>query len=203
LQLGFSLLKTRIVGPIQLIQIGAFDGKLADPLETILQDRRVVALLVEPQLTPFQALVNRYSANPRIRLANCVVGNSDGEATLYVPGIGASPEASLNPRFYRRFGLSRSSVREIQVTSCSVTSLLAKYAVGRVNVLQLDTEGYDFEILSWFFAAGQQPELVNFESLHLSRTDRQASREFLRKAYCFVETEQDTFAIKESLIADP
>jgi FkbM family methyltransferase len=201
LQLGLSLLKTKSLGPIQLVQIGAFDGLLADPLENILKDNRVSAVLVEPQTTPFNALVNRYGSNSRIKLVNGVVAATDGSATLYVPDEDASPKASLSKTHYRRFGLSPSTVRDIQVPAYSVASLLRQNSINKVDVLQLDTEGMDFEILRWFLAAKQEPALINFETLHLSKQDKLAAREILKKDYWYIETDQDTFAISTALIS--
>jgi hypothetical protein len=55
-------------------------------------------------------------------------------------------------------------------------------------------------VLNWFFDADVQPAMINFENLHLGRRERSASRELLRtNGYWWIETFQDTFAIKEFL----
>ena len=143
--------------------------------------------------------MGRYSSNPRIQLLNAAVAATDGEVTLFVPGSGASPKASLNPLHYRRFGFSPSVVRNVKVQSYSVKTLLKEQRIDRINILQLDTEGMDFETLQWFFATGQQPDLINMESLHLSKHELAACRDLLRSQYWYIETEQDTFAIRASL----
>ena len=202
LQLGLALLKAKVPGPIQVVQVGAFDGQFADPLAKILQDERVTAVLVEPQKKPFESLTKRYASNSRIRLVNGVVAAKEGKATLYVPSEEGSPQASLDASHYRRFGIEKSNVREVEVRAYSVASLLKECGLSKINVLQLDTEGMDYQILQWFFDAGQQPEIINFESLHLSKEERLASRKLLTAGYWWFETEQDTFAVKESLISD-
>src|SRR5208282_5777520 len=95
LLLGFSLLSARKSGIMRVLQIGAFDGHACDPLEEILRNERVAAVLVEPQTAPCESLARRYAGNPRIRMINAAVGEFDGKATLYVPSSEASPMASL------------------------------------------------------------------------------------------------------------
>jgi FkbM family methyltransferase len=198
---GFSLLNAKKSGMIQVLQIGAFDGHVCDPLEEILQNERVAAVLVEPQTSPYESLVKRYAGNPRIRIVNAAVGESDGKVTLYVPSSEASPKASLIARHHNRFGLKSGEVREVTVPSLSVASLVKQCQVERVDILQLDTEGMDYRILNWFFEDGVEPIIINFESLHLGKADRQTSRDLLRKkGYWWIDTDQDTFAVKESLV---
>jgi hypothetical protein len=72
--------------------------------------------------------------------------------------------------------------------------------IERVHILQIDTEGMDYDVLNWFFDADVQPAMINFENLHLGRRERSASRELVRtNGYWWIETSQDTFAIKEFL----
>src|SRR5206468_12205571 len=103
LLLGFSLLRSGHHGLIQIVQIGAFDGQVADPLADILRLENVYAVLVEPQTIPYKALVVHYEGNPRISLVNAAVAESDGEVILYVPSSRESPKASLIAWRHRRF----------------------------------------------------------------------------------------------------
>ena len=203
LLLGFSLVRAKNsgLGDIQILQVGAFDGHARDPLEIILGDERVTAVLVEPQSAPYASLINRYGGNPRIRIVNTVVGEFDGQVTLYVPSAEASPKASVIAKHHKRFGIKKSQLREVVVPSLTVTSLLKQCQIKHLDILQLDTEGMDYRILTWFFAAGIEPAVINFESLHLDKNERQASRDLLRgKGYWWIDSHQDTFAIKESLV---
>jgi len=58
----------------------------------------------------------------------------------------------------------------------------------------------DYDVLNWFFDADVQPAMINFENLHLGRRERSALHELLRtNGYWWIETSQDTLAIKEFL----
>jgi hypothetical protein len=70
--------------------------------------------------------------------------------------------------------------REIRVQSTPVRTmtfdtLLTETGVGQVDVLQIDTEGYDLEILRLFDVPRRRPRVVNWEHTHLSRRDREAA----------------------------
>jgi FkbM family methyltransferase len=156
---------------------------------------------MEPQKIPYERLVERYATNPRVSLINAAVGEHDGVVKLYVPGSVASPKASLIAQHHRRFGSDAKDVRELEVASVSVGSLVKMFHGERLNLLQVDTEGMDYQILRWFFEAGVEPDVLNFESLHLSRAERLASRQLLNASgYWWIESDQDTFALKESLV---
>jgi FkbM family methyltransferase len=166
----------------------------------ILQDENVSAILMEPQKIPYERLVERYATNPRVSLINAAVGEHDGVVKLYVPGSVASPKASLIAQHHRRFGSDAKDVRELEVPSVSVGSLLKMFHGERLHLLQVDTEGMDYQILKWFFDAGVEPDVLNFESLHLNKAERLASRQLLdTRGYWWIETDQDTFALKQSL----
>ena len=201
LVLGFALLRARRNGTIHVLQIGAFDGHACDPLLEVLQNENVSAILVEPQKIPYERLVERYAANPRVSLINAAVAEHDGVVKLYVPGSADSPKASLIAQHHRRFGSDTKDVREVEVPSISVGSLLKMFHGERLHLLQVDTEGMDYQILKGFFDAGVEPDVLNFESLHLSKAERLASRQLLNtRGYWWIETDQDTFALKESLV---
>jgi FkbM family methyltransferase len=201
LVLGFALLRARQKGTIHVLQIGAFDGHACDPLLEILQDEKVSAILMEPQRIPYERLVERYATNPSISLINAALAEHDGVVKLYVPGSVASPKASLIAQHHRRFGSDPKEIREIEVPSVSVGSLLNRFDGESLHLLQVDTEGMDYQILKWFFDAGAEPDVLNFESRHLSKTERLASRQLLNaRGYWWIDGDQDTFALKESLV---
>lgn len=87
------------------------------------------------------------------------------------------------------------------MASLSVAALVKQCQAEHIDILQLDTEGMDYKIIGWFFQAGVEPAIINFESLHLDRSEREAARNLLReKGYWWIDTDQDTFAVKESLV---
>lgn len=199
--MGLTILRARNCSTIQIVQVGAFDGLACDPLSELLTGEDVVALLVEPQAASFEKLQTRYAGNARVSLVNAALTERDGYISLWIPGVEASPKASVDPEHHARFGLRKADLREVVVPAISVESLLRKVSHQTIDLLQIDTEGMDLQILKLFFKANRVPPVVNFESIHLSRRDRLESRQLLRqRGYWWIETDQDTFAIQQGLI---
>ncbi len=69
-----------------------------------------------------------------------------------------------------------------KVPCLTVSSLLRRHQITHLNLLQLDTEGYDWEILQTIDLAALQPDMIGFEREHLSPSDRAACEETLRAA---------------------
>src|SRR5437762_9057319 len=156
---------------------------------------------METEKNSFEPLGGRLGTYPRVCLINAAVAGHDGVVKLYVPGSAASPKASLFAQHHRRFGSDAKEVRELEVPSISVGSLVKRLHGQRLHLLQVDTEGMDYQILKWFFDAHVEPDVLNFESLHLSKAERLASRQLLNASgYWWIESDQDTFALKESLV---
>ena len=61
----------------------------------------------------------------------------------------------------------RGKVEELIVPTISIQSLLSKHQVNRVDLLQIDTEGYDFEIIKMFDYTKVKPTIIHFESAWL------------------------------------
>ena len=183
---------------LNVVQIGAFDGVASDPLRRILEmDERVRALLVEPQPVAFERLKAKYTDAGHIALENVAICAHDGETVLYVPsGDGASPEASLDPNHRLRFGGRNREVQPITVSAMTMKSLLEKHAFSRIEILQIDTEGYDYQLLTQVFGLSIFPAVINLESAHLLRSEREALRRtFERLHYAFVDAGRDTLAV--------
>lgn len=153
------------------LQIGAYDGVAEDPIRHYIKRYHWRGLLVEPQPGPYDQLRATYQGEPQLLFENAAITERDGPVTLYVGDMNLM--ASVN----RATAVSRSrrSARELTVRGMSLPSLMEKHNVSHVHLLQIDTEGYDFELLKQAFAVGLLPEVVRFEHTHLTKADRCAA----------------------------
>src|SRR3989338_7495713 len=72
-----------------------------------------------------------------------------------------------------------------------------EYGSSRMDLLQIDCEGYDYEILKQVDFEYFTPTLVNYESRHLSEQDAKAARELLEhKGYMVFTHGSDTSGLK-------
>jgi hypothetical protein len=96
----------------------------------------------------------------------------------------------------RQFGASDKPAVAETVASFSLATLLHRHQIDRLDLLVIDTEGWDWRILRQFDLARLRPKLILFEHQHLSAEARGGAHEFLaRHDYGWAETaEGDTLA---------
>jgi len=164
------------------IQVGAHDGMVDDPIRKYVRGYHWRGVLVEPQPTVFARLVENYRDEPQLAFENAAISAQDGEAILYMPGD-ESVLATLLATFdksvlQRRLGKS-APIRELRVPSLTIATLLAKHEVRHVDLLQVDAEGFDFEIIQMFDQCGTRPSLIRFEHYNFTPAKRRACFDFL------------------------
>jgi FkbM family methyltransferase len=193
----------------QVVQIGANDGFSDDPAAEIIRTHDLKALLVEPIVPMYRKLVEYYAGFPNVTCENCAIARQDGTMTLYT----VRPDPSL-PRYVTRLASfdrnivlrQRGTVptiarfiEPVQVPAITLQTLLGKHDIDRLDWLQLDTEGFDFEIIKMLFETPFRPRVISFESVLLSREDKLACAKALRReGYRYVTVDRDTIAIAET-----
>lgn len=71
--------------------------------------------------------------------------------------------------------------------------------MSRIDLLQVDAEGYDANVISQMLAAGFYPGAIHYESLHLSRLDMAKCRRLLGgNGYVLVGSTVNTLAWKKT-----
>lgn len=191
-----------------VLQIGANDGFRDDPLRQIILKYEFPALLVEPLPDLFTELVANYASYEFVRCENCAISNSSGERDLYrvvggdgVPDwalgmAGFDPQTILKHR--NQVPTIEQHIQKTRVQTRTVEAVLARHGVTDVFCLQVDTEGYDFEVIKMCLASGMRPDIINYEYVHLSLDDQQACRiKLAGLGYRFLNTGKDTLALME------
>lgn len=187
------------------VQIGANDGRTNDPLRRFILKYGFRGVLVEPQRTAFERLVANYSGVSGLRFENSAIAASDGTMTLYRfragPGVPAWADclASFSrEHLVRNFDNLKGEVEEITVPSITFSTLLEKYGLRDVDLLQIDTEGFDYEILKMIDFRTFRPAIINFEHLLLVGAIRQRCYALLcEQGYKITESGVDAVAYLE------
>jgi len=155
LQLGFAALLSSGASPVYCVQIGAADGVSNDPLRPILasQEGRVKAVLVEPQPGYAASLRELYQNSNSVEIFEVAVARESGTLELHLPKDPKDAQkASLNADQRKKFPTVE--FETIPVRAVTVRELLEGAKFERVDLLQIDAEGLDYEILSQFFESG-------------------------------------------------
>ncbi|MEB3335659.1 MAG: FkbM family methyltransferase [Cyanobacteriota bacterium] len=138
--------------PVHVLQLGANDGVLFDPIHNSLMRRpNITATRIEPVTEYFDELrENCSSFASRVELFNVCIGKEDGFVDLFLPRKrgslhpGDKGHGSINPE---AAGRSRDGLESRKVPCKSFQSLMKEMGRPFADVYVSDCEGYDIELL--------------------------------------------------------
>ncbi len=202
-----------------IVQIGSNDGKKGDPLYTLLhKNTRWKAMLVEPVPYLFDQLKNNYSDSARFTLVNRAINKKLEKVTFYWVDPKAKESLPDLPYWYDQLGsFDRQHIekhldgvlipyiRSSELDCIDLATLFEQNNITQIDILHIDTEGYDWNILSQLDLTKFQPTFILFEHNHLSNDELKASYSFLKDNYHMFKIGIDILAVKrkanEELIA--
>jgi FkbM family methyltransferase len=188
------------------VQVGANDGIRRDPLRSIVLAHHVAGLCVEPLPDMFERLRTNYASEPQVRFEQVAIAPKAGWLALYrfradapvddyMHGWATFDGARLRVEA-RKLGLER-YLEKVSVPAITFQDLLRKHQIGRVSLLQVDTEGMDHEIIKMALAAGIAPDMLHYEYVHMRHRERRDVLELLRAhGYRWVHERHDVFAMR-------
>ncbi|MEA5516911.1 FkbM family methyltransferase [Nodularia sp. UHCC 0506] len=183
------------------LQVGASDGLTNDPLNPMINkySSQIEGICIEPLSNVFKKLVSNYSAYSGIKCENSALTDCDDEIFMYSPvSEDGSQKTSLKLDVLNGHGFSE--IEKIKVSGISLSSLVKKYEITDIDILQVDVEGYDYQVIRMVLDFGFSPSIIHFESLHLNKDEMAASRAMLSEnGYLCIETSKDTLAVKKHL----
>ncbi|MGB9187107.1 MAG: FkbM family methyltransferase [Methylovirgula sp.] len=202
-----------VEGEGAILQVGANDGLVDDPIHEIIVARNLPAVLVEPLPDLFEQLQRNYAGRSNIYFENCAISTQPGEAEIFRISRAAThlPEwvhllASFDKSVLLKHkdwpGVEGRSfeqhIESIRVPVFTVGQLLQKHSnVRKFIALQIDTEGHDFAVVKSAVKAGFLPTIINYEHKHLSYYDQVACRDLLfTNGYSFLSDGANTLAYK-------
>jgi FkbM family methyltransferase len=160
-------------GSFFFIQIGANDGITNDPLYHFVTQNgdRVKGILLEPLQDAFKALTENYKNFPGIVTVNAAIHNTQKEMNLYKVDkdkLARSPiwsdlRASFNKDHHKITSTPSEYIVTETVRCLSLDELFDRYHVNHVDLLCIDTEGYDAEIIANIDFKRITPSIIHFE----------------------------------------
>lgn len=164
---------------ITFLQIGAFDGIACDPLRKYLVRYDWKGVLLEPQPTPFRKLQKVYSDRQNIYLVNAALDHQDGKTKLFILEGDDLPNWSKGMASFSKENILRHEylipslqehVNEIVIDTISFHTLFNKFNIDKLDLLQIDTEGFDAEIIKMFPFHLLKPSIIHFEAKHIEKS---------------------------------
>jgi FkbM family methyltransferase len=177
------------------IQIGAMDGKTYDPIYRYVNGSRWRGIIVEPIPALFEQLKANYQGRRNLIFENVAITEADGEREMtwipeqtirehQLPGITKGIATLLPDRNYIRLFHSYAKTARVQTTT--LKTLLARHDVKRIDLLQIDAEGYDIKILDQLDLSLFKPCIINIEIASCPPAERVA---------CFRRLHQNGYAL--------
>ena len=185
---------------IFFIQVGSNDGIQHDPLYKFIKRDAWQGIMMEPQKTAFSKLSRAYQRD-NVHLVNKAIAANNEKKKLYKIAFSEERWASGISSFLRQHVEDRITDGHVdrqckkngitpptnkadyitfdEVDCITFPSLLKEFAVKKVDILHIDTEGFDFEVIKLFDFTLLKPSLIAFEHTHLSKTDYEACKQYL------------------------
>lgn len=190
--------------PFFFVQIGANDGVMDDPLRDSICRYKLNGLLVEPQHDIYDKLRENYKDQPQLLFENCAISNNGKSFYLYRaksdPQIGNYwyGQTSFSRKHLINQGIKSEDIVGFSVPSLTLEQLITKHAIQEITLLQVDTEGYDSQIVRSALETGIFPNIINYEHCHLFPSERLKLKHMLNENdYQFIEVRRDTLAVRK------
>ena len=201
-----------------VFQVGANDGMTHDPLHKFIKRDGWKGILMEPQPYVFNTFLSKvYKKDQGITAINAAIGEKDGEATLFKISFSNERWATGLARFDRtlleqlikegrldkKIKKSRAKppenkadwISEEVIAMRSPHSIFRDYNVKTIDLLMIDTEGFDFEVIKLINLDKVLPKAIVFEDMHLSESDYNDCKIMLSKHnYSFKRLGPNTIA---------
>ena len=198
------------------MQIGSNDGKSGDPLHKFIRRDAWQGILVEPVDYLFDQLRENYRriGNNGLIFENIAIADQVGYRDFFyfedftpdesnpvtLNQQGSFSETHIN-QVKTLFPKAKTAVRRVPCDT--VQSVLSKHCLPRLDILHIDTEGYDFEIIKTINFEDTRPALILYEHIHLSKEDEINCQSLLKdRGYLIFkpDTGYDTLAYQPHIL---
>jgi FkbM family methyltransferase len=200
--------KSRNLSDFFFIQIGAHNGvsNAFDFLHEFVSHMKLRGLLVEPQAEVFQELKENYRRCETVHFENAAIAKDTGMKQLYTvkkaidflqyASQAASFDSAHVARILKRHLRKEASVDVrkkfkalgLRVDDCigaesvqahTFQSLLEKHGIWKYDLLQIDTEGFDYEVIKMAQLDRYRPTLLNYEHEYMSEKEKRECWSYL------------------------
>jgi FkbM family methyltransferase len=181
-----------------LVQVGSNDGVQGDPLHPLIRAHPGWrGLFIEPVPYQFERLRRNYvrlpAARSRFSFENVAIAAEPGRRPFYYVSEQARARGDDLPIWCEQLGsfdrehiVSHLEGRlaphivEQDVECATLSDVLVRNRVERLDLLHVDTEGYDYEVLLQLDWQRWRPRVIVFEVVHLTEPERAEAVALLR-----------------------
>ncbi len=209
-------------GDFTVVQIGANDGITHDPIHKFIKRDGWNGVLLEPQPEVYHRFLKKiYAKNKGISPLCAAIGEKDGTQDIYKIGFSDMRWATGLTSFSRekiekafedgivaancsKFGIAIPKdkdrwISKEEVEVIAPRTLMKRYDIRKIDLLQIDAEGYDLEVIRIFDLPRTNPEAIVFENVGLNEVDYVACLALLQEnGYGTRKFGPNTLALKKT-----
>jgi len=193
---------------VKFIQIGANDGITGDDIYGYIKRYNWEGILIEPVDYLFKSLKKTYRKHKgKLYFENIAISIQKGSLDFYY--VDQYKVSDKLPAWLNQLGsFNRDQVLWVEskypgtkviskkVFCDTINAVAEKYGITTLDLLYIDTEGYDFEIIKSINFSNLRPELIFYEHRHLSAEEAEACEKLLEgQNYFFIKEKYNTLAV--------
>ena len=194
------------------IQVGSNDGLQGDPIHDLIVSRNSWSgIFIEPIDFLYQRLRKNYGDAERFIFENVAIATEKGSKKFYYVSEKAKNELDL-PYWHDQLGsFNRAHVTnmlgeqimpylvESDVECLPLQDVLDRNRVNAIDLMHIDTEGFDYKVLSQLDLKRYKPSVILFEHHLLPNDEFVKARKLLRgNGYRLLQYGNDILAIRRS-----
>lgn len=194
------------------VQVGSNDGVKGDPIHDLIISRKSWGgIFIEPIDFLFRQLRQNYGDADRFVFENIAIGTEKGSKKFYYVSEKAKDELEL-PYWHDQLGSFDKNyitrifggemtpyIIEKDVECLPLQEVLDRNGVDAIDLIHIDTEGFDYQVLSQLDLERYKPSVILFEHHLLTDQEFVKARKFLRwTGYRLLQYGNDTLAIRRS-----
>lgn len=193
-----------------IIQIGSNDGKTNDPIYDLINANiKWKGYFIEPVPYLFRELKNNYPENERYKFFNVAINDGSIQDFFYVDEKAKENLKGL-PKYWNQLGsFNRTHILKhldgvlepyiitAKIKGVTLHNFLRTNDIQDIGLLQIDAEGYDWEILKQLNLNEITPKIILLEHKHLDYLDKKELLEKL-KDYLIYKFGQDIICISKN-----
>lgn len=192
------------------VQVGSNDGLQGDPIHDLIVSRESWSgIFIEPIDFLFQRLRRNYGDAGRFIFENVAIGTEKGSKKFYYVSEKAKSELEL-PYWHDQLGSFDKShitralgdqmspyIVEEDIECLPLQDVFDRNRVDAVDLLHIDTEGFDYKVLSQLDLKRYKPSVILFEHHLLPEDEFVKARQLLRSnGYRLLQYGNDILALR-------
>jgi FkbM family methyltransferase len=192
------------------VSVGSNDGVKNDPIYPFLKNNNWSGIMIEPLPENFKILYQNFAGNDKIKLLNIAINEKDGFMPFYFVKEVLDDEPNWYGQVasfdYNTFIKNIEVIPELMLRIGTVSiegktfsSLIDIESESKIDLLMIDTEGYDWRILKTFPFELQNPNIIIFEYQWISAYEfKEATKHLIHLGYKVYYNNEDCIAIKKN-----